>query len=86
MTITLLPEQEKVLNAALEAGRIGSVQEFIDTAIAHLTLESAAPVPGPAEPKNLFDLFAPIRGLLSDEEIDTLFARNRSPSRPVDLE
>jgi len=37
------------------------------------------------EPKNLFDLFAPVRGLLTDDEIDTLFARNRSMSRPVDL-
>jgi hypothetical protein len=35
--------------------------------------------------RNLFDLFAPVRGLLTDEEIDTLFARNRSMSRPVDL-
>ena len=37
------------------------------------------------EAKNLFELFAPVRGLLTDEEIDTLFARNPSPSRPVDL-
>ena len=37
------------------------------------------------EAKNLFELFAPVRGLLSDEEIDTLFARNRSLGRPVDL-
>ena len=36
--------------------------------------------------KRLPELFESIRGLLSDEEVDTLFARNRSPSRPVDLE
>jgi hypothetical protein len=36
--------------------------------------------------KSLPEIFEPIRGLLSDEEVDRLFARNRSPSRPVDLE
>jgi len=35
--------------------------------------------------KSLPELFESIRGLLTDEEVDTLFARNRSPSRPVDL-
>jgi len=33
----------------------------------------------------LIDVFAEIRGLLTDEEIDTMFARNRYPSRTVDL-
>jgi hypothetical protein len=38
-----------------------------------------------AKATNLMDLFEPIRGLLSDEEIDTLFSRNPSAGRPVDL-
>ncbi len=33
----------------------------------------------------LVDVCAQVRGLLSDEEIDTMFARNRSMSRPIDL-
>jgi hypothetical protein len=32
------------------------------------------------------DLFEPVRGLLSDEEVDTLFTRNPSTGRPLDLE
>ena len=31
------------------------------------------------------ELFEPIRGLLTDEEVDTLFSRNPSAGRPVDL-
>jgi len=34
---------------------------------------------------NLMELFEPIRGLLTDEEVDTLFSRNPSTGRPVDL-
>ena len=34
---------------------------------------------------NLIDLFAPVRGLLTDEEVDALFSRNPSAGRPVDL-
>jgi len=35
---------------------------------------------------NLVDLFKPIRGLLTDEEVDTLFRRNPSTGRPADFE
>ena len=35
--------------------------------------------------RTLSELLAPVRGLLTDEEIDRCFARNRLPSRPLDL-
>ena len=35
--------------------------------------------------RNLVELFDPIRGVLTDEEVDAMFGRNPSPSRPVDL-
>jgi hypothetical protein len=38
-----------------------------------------------AKAANLLELFAPIRGLPIDEEVDTLFSRNPSTGRPVDL-
>jgi hypothetical protein len=42
---------------------------------------------GPAsEAGNLYDLFAPVRGLLTDEEIDLYFTRTPSSSRPFDFE
>jgi hypothetical protein len=58
-------------------------------------LEDAAHVPAnlhghdescAAKASNLMDLFEPVRGLLSDEEVDTLFTRNPSTGRPLDLE
>jgi hypothetical protein len=59
-------------------------------------LEDAAHVPAEQLPRdllageaanatNLMELFEPVRGLLTDEEVDTLFRRNPSTGRPVDL-
>ena len=86
MIITLLPHQEQAIEAAIHAGVIRSVEEFVDSAIAYL------PRPMPpaayqraAQATNLIDLFEPVRGLLTDEEVETLFKRNPSPGRPVDL-
>ena len=41
--------------------------------------------PRVAQAANLMELFEPIRGLLTDEEVDTLFSRNPSVGRPVDF-
>jgi hypothetical protein len=38
-----------------------------------------------AQAANLMELFEPIRGLLTDEDVDTLFSRNPSAGRPVDF-
>jgi hypothetical protein len=38
-----------------------------------------------AQAANLMELFEPVRGLLTDKEVDTLFSRNPSLGRPVDL-
>jgi hypothetical protein len=34
----------------------------------------------------LIDASAKVRGLLTDEEVDTIFSRNKSGARPVDFE
>jgi len=39
-----------------------------------------------AQAVNLMELFEPVRGLLTDEEVDSLFSRNPSTGRPVDFE
>jgi hypothetical protein len=36
--------------------------------------------------QELIDACAKVRGLLTDEEVDTLFRRNPSFARPIDLE
>jgi len=56
-------------------------------------IDACAKVRGPltdeesraAQAVNLMELFEPIRGLLTDEEVDTLFSRNPSIGRPVDF-
>ena len=58
----------------------GKTLAIIPGSPAHSTEDAQAP-----EAKNLFELFAPVRGLLTDEEVDAIFSRNPSPSRPVDL-
>ncbi len=85
MTITLLPHQEQAIEAAINSGVIRSVEEFLDSAIAHLPRPLPAAYERAAQATNLVDLFEPFRGLLTDEETKTLFKRNSSTGRPVDL-
>lgn len=82
MVITLLPHQEKAIEAAIQAGVIHSVEEWIDRAIADLPGGDAGGNTAPVA-KNLVELFAPVRGLFADGELD--FGRDRSPDRPLDL-
>jgi hypothetical protein len=84
MNITLLPHQEKAIEEAISAGVIHSVEELIESAIAHLPQSIPASARA-AKAANLVDLFEPIRGLLSDDEIDAMFSRNPSTGRPVNL-
>jgi hypothetical protein len=87
MTITLLPHQEQAIEAAIHSGVIRSVEEFLDSAIAQLPRPTTPKSTAPAERtgQTLVDVCAEVRGLLTDEEVDTLFARNRMPSREIDL-
>ena len=83
--LAAIAHQEKAIEAAINAGVINSVEELIDSAIAHLP-PVIAPSTRAAQAANLVDLFEPIRGLLTDEEIDVMFKRNPSSARPVDFE
>lgn len=84
ITIDIRPEVEAEL--ARQAAAHGRALE----AYAACLLEEAAHVPAasarpgaPAEANNLVDLFAPVRGLFADGELD--FSRNPSTGRPLDL-
>jgi plasmid stability protein len=86
ITVDIRPEVQAAL-----AGQAAAHGRAIEAYVASL-LEAAAHVrpaqetsTGAAEPDNLFDLFAPVRGLLTDEEVDVMFRRNPSTARPVDL-
>lgn len=89
MTITLDIRPEIQAELARQAAASGCALE----AHAARLLEEAVHVPTVAEApptkrrtgQSLVDVFADIRGLLTDEEVDRLFARDPSTARPVDL-
>ena len=78
------PELVERVNAHIQAGHFHDADELLEKALDALDdrASSAAPL---AAPKNLVELFAPLRGQFTDEEVDTLFSRNRSTARPLDL-
>ena len=84
ITVEVRPEVEAVL--ARQAAACGRGLE----AHAACLLEEAARLPSasvrsgaPAEANDLVELFAPVRGLFADGELD--FSRNPSAARPIDL-
>jgi hypothetical protein len=86
MTIVVEIRPEVQAELARQAAACGRALE----AHAASLLEEAAHVPGasvkhgaPAEANSLFELFAPVRGLFADGELD--FSRNPSTDRPIDL-
>lgn len=87
MTITLEIRPETEAEIARQAAAQGRPLE----AVAADLLEGAVHPPAGAmrlerrTGKLLVEACAEIRGLFTDEEIDRMFARNRSTSRPVDL-
>ena len=83
MTITVDIRPEVQAELARQAAAHGSELESYAASL----LEEAAHVPAaaPSKAKNLVELFEPVRGLLTDDEIDSLFSRNPSTSRPLDL-
>ena len=86
MTIEITkPEAEALIERHLRMERFHDIDKLLNIALGPLDAQTSVPDAAqdaiPGEPKNLFELFAPVRGLLTDGEIDTLFARNRSTSR-----
>ncbi len=85
ITIVLQPEIERDLQAQAHAKGVSLTDYVQDIVMREARASEGAGNGSRGEAKNLFELFTPVRGLLTDEEIDTLFARHHSPGRPVDL-
>lgn len=82
MTLTLEIRPEVQAELARQAAGEGRTIE----AVAAGLLEQAVRLPASVAPDaDLIDIGEPVRGLLSDEEVDRLFARNPSTGRPVDF-
>ena len=81
--LDLQPDIERGLLAQAQLHGV-SLQEYIQQII---TREAHLPLPASAtrQAADLVELSQPVRGLLTDEEADTLFRRNPSAGRPIDL-
>jgi Arc/MetJ-type ribon-helix-helix transcriptional regulator len=79
------PELVQRVNAHIQTGQFHDTDELIEKALDALEGKAAAPPAPSAAPKNLVELFAPLRGQFTDEEVDALFSRNRSTARSLDL-
>ena len=90
ITVDIRPEVEaELIRQATARGRAIEVHAatLLEDAI-HLQAEPAPVRTGQALPTGqaLVDACAKVKGLLTDDEIDTLFSRNSSFARPVDFE
>lgn len=78
------PRLEALIQQRMASGRFQSVEDALVQAL------EAAPFPEEAQPRRmgaeLVEACAKVRGLLTDDEIDTMFSRTPSFSRPVEFE
>jgi hypothetical protein len=84
ITVDITPEVEaELVRQAAVRGRAIEVHAatLLEDAV-HLQAERAPARTG----QSLIDACAKVRGLLTDEEVDTLFSRTSSIGRPVDFE
>jgi hypothetical protein len=84
MTITLNPEQEQAVRAAIRSGQVASVEELIDRAIAGLRRQrkAEAPASGRQIAEQGLGLFgSPEDAALLDEVVSLAYAERSRPSR-----
>jgi hypothetical protein len=84
MTIEIRqPELEALIQQRLRNGGFRNAEEVL----AHALRSSPEPnkASGKSGSENLLAVCAEVRGLLTDDEIDTIFRRDRSTDRPIDL-
>ncbi len=86
MTIEIhQPELEALIQQRMASGAFEDIDELLTKATG--ALNEGAVFDQPDEnAMSLVELFGPVRGLLTDEEVDTLFHRDRSLTPPLNLE
>lgn len=83
ITIYLQPEVERGLLAQAKAKGV-SLTEYVAEIVAKQARHSVEEMPVRTG-QLLIDVCAQVQGVLTDEEVDTIFARNGSMGRPVEL-
>lgn len=82
MTITLNPHQEQAIRAAIRTGRVSSVEEFIDSAIAGLGQDGGATESGRSVFEQGLGLFgSPEDAALLDEVVCLAYEERGRPSQ-----
>ena len=86
MTITLTPDQEQAVRAAIRAGQLASVEEFVERAIAVLPKGDQASLAKPPATGSVFEqglgLFgSPEDAALLDEVVSIAYQERRRPSK-----
>ena len=82
--LNLQPEVEKGLLAKATARGV-SLLDYVNEIVAREVRGAPEPALRRAG-QDLVDACAELRGILTDEEVDTLFRRNTSSARPVNFE
>lgn len=81
------PELMQRMNAQIQQRHLHGMDELLEQALDALDEKSPASTASSKAPaKNLVELTEPLRGLFTDEEVDTLFSRNPSTGRPLNIE
>jgi hypothetical protein len=86
MTITLNPDQEQAIRDAIRAGKVGSVEEFIERALAELPKGGKAPTVSSTAGRSVFEqglgLFGSSEGsALLDEVVSIAYEERHRPSK-----
>jgi len=86
MTVTLTPAQEEAVRAAIRAGQVTSVEEFLERALAGLSKGNGSPAATSAAAGSVFEqglgLFGrPEDAALLDEVVSLAYEERRRPSR-----
>lgn len=81
LILDLQPDVERELASKAEASGL-SLEAFAGRLLEEEARRRVDPKAGPS----LLEASEMVRGLLTDEEVDTLFARNKEPGRQVHFE
>jgi len=82
MNITLNPNQEEAVRAAIRSGQLSSVEELIDRALAGLPQRNEAEASGPTIAEQGRGLFGSAEdAALLDEIVSIAYAERRRPSQ-----
>ena len=86
MDLEINPNLVKRVRAEIETRHLQDADELLTQALDALDEKSPTKPVRPRTGQDLIDACAKVRGLLTDEEIDTIFTRNKSSARPVAFE